>query len=107
MHRISAFQALDQRLRLDNITRRLLDGGTLRRCIDEGSMTDLTSKPTMFDHASTRSADCDDDIRVGGQRGLAREALFFALALDGITSAAGIFAPLHRRTQGVDGWVLP
>ena len=33
------------------------------------------------------------------------EALFFELALEDLTQAADIFAPIHERTAGVDGWV--
>ncbi len=42
---------LGQSLWLDNITRDLLTSGTLRRYIDELSVTGLTSNPTIFDHA--------------------------------------------------------
>ena len=43
-----------QSLWLDNITPRLLTSGTLRRYIDEFSITGLTSNPTIFDHAIRR-----------------------------------------------------
>ena len=42
---------LGQSLWLDNITRDLLNSGTLQRYIDELSVTGLTSNPTIFDHA--------------------------------------------------------
>ena len=40
-----------QSMWLDNITRGLLNNGTLKRYIDELSITGLTSNPTIFDHA--------------------------------------------------------
>ena len=43
-----------QSLWLDNITRDLLDTGTLARYVDELSVTGLTSNPTIFDHAIKR-----------------------------------------------------
>ena len=46
---------MGQSLWLDNITRDLLDNGTLKRYIDELSITGLTSNPTIFDHAVTHS----------------------------------------------------
>jgi transaldolase len=98
-------QALGQSLWLDNITRKLLDDGTLQRYIDELSVTGLTSNPTIFDHAIKNSADYDADIRAKLKASKSGEALFFELALDDITRAADIFLPTHERTHGVDGWV--
>ena len=46
---------LGQSLWLDNITRDLLDSGTLKRYIDELSVTGLTSNPTIFEHAVAKS----------------------------------------------------
>ena len=54
---------LGQSLWLDNITRELLTSGTLKRYIDELSITGLTSNPTIFDHAITHSSAYDDEIR--------------------------------------------
>lgn len=94
-----------QSLWLDNITRGLLTSGTLKRYIDEFSVTGLTSNPTIFDLAIKGSADYDASIRAKMARGLSGEALFFELALEDLTQAADLFRPIHDRTCGVDGWV--
>jgi transaldolase len=94
-----------QSLWLDNITRGLLDGGTLKRYIDELSVTGLTSNPTIFDHAISKSHDYDRAIREKMQRGKAGEDLFFELAIEDLGRAADLFRPVHERTDGVDGWV--
>ena len=47
---------LGQSLWLDNITRTMLDDGTLERYIAELSITGLTSNPTIFDKAIGGSA---------------------------------------------------
>ncbi|MGH8803051.1 MAG: transaldolase [Casimicrobiaceae bacterium] len=96
---------LGQSLWLDNITRGLLDSGTLKRYIDELSVTGLTSNPTIFDHAIKNSAAYDDAIRSAARKGRSGEALFFDLALDDITRAADLFRPAFERTCGVDGFV--
>jgi transaldolase len=96
---------LGQSLWLDNITRRLLTSGTLRRYRDELSITGLTSNPTIFDQAIKGSADYDDAIRQKMREGKSGEALFFELALDDLSQAADLFRPIHQRTDGVDGWV--
>ncbi len=96
---------LGQSIWLDNITRDLLNGGTLDRYIAELSVTGLTSNPTIFDHAIKNSAAYDAAIRAGLKNGKSGEALFFDLALEDITRAAALFRPVHDRTDGVDGWV--
>jgi len=94
-----------QSLWLDNITRELLASGTLKRYIEELSITGLTSNPTIFDHAMKHGSAYDEDIRKLAQKGLADEKLFFELALEDLTRAADLFGPVHERTAGVDGWV--
>jgi transaldolase len=94
-----------QSLWLDNITRNLLRTGTLRRYIDELSVTGLTSNPTIFDQAIKNSSDYDDAIRSKLAQGKSGEKLFFELALEDLAQAADLFRPVHERTCGVDGWV--
>ena len=96
---------LGQSLWLDNITRSLLSSGTLKRYIDELSVTGLTSNPTIFDHAIKGGADYDAAIRKKAAEGKSGEDLFFDLALEDLTQAADLFRPIHDRTCGVDGWV--
>ena len=95
---------LGQSLWLDNITRDLIESGTLRRYIEELSVTGLTSNPTIFDHAIKNSAAYDPEIREGLRKGSAAEQVFFNLALEDITRAADLFQPIHERTNGTDGW---
>ncbi|HMF24674.1 MAG TPA: transaldolase [Pseudolabrys sp.] len=96
---------LGQSLWLDNITRDLLDNGTLRKYLTELSVTGLTSNPTIFDHAITHSASYDPEIRRLVGAGHSGESLFFELAVEDLTRAADLFAPIHERTATVDGWV--
>jgi len=94
-----------QSLWLDNITRDLLDSGTLKRYIDELSITGLTSNPTIFDHAIKNSPTYDSAITTKLKKGTSAEALFFELALEDLTRAADLFPPIHEKTNGLDGWV--
>ena len=105
MKATQAVHDLGQSLWLDNITRNLLNTGTLRRYIDNLSVTGLTSNPTIFDHAIKNSSDYDAAIRGKLKDGKSAEDLFFELALDDLTRAADLFRPIHERTGGVDGWV--
>jgi transaldolase len=94
-----------QSLWLDNITRDLLDNGTLKRYIDEWSITGLTSNPTIFDQAIKNSTAYDAAIAEKLRSGKSGEALFFELALEDLTRAADLFRPIHEKTNGVDGYV--
>jgi transaldolase len=96
---------LGQSIWLDNITRDLLNSGTLRRYIEGLWVTGLTSNPTIFDHAIKNSTAYDAAIREKLSKGTSGEALFFELALEDITRAADLFRPIYDQTDGMDGWV--
>src|SRR5262245_25402860 len=95
---------LGQSLWLDNITRDLLNSGTLKRYIEDLSMTGLTSNPTIFDHAIKNSTAYDAPISKKLTEGKSGEDLFFELALEDLTRAADLFRRIYDRTNGVDGW---
>lgn len=96
---------LGQSLWLDNITRGLLQSGTLERYIREYAVTGLTSNPSIFNAAIKGSADYDAGIQAKTQAGLSGDELFFELALEDLTRAADLFKPVFDATGGVDGFV--
>src|SRR5579862_5320286 len=96
---------LGQSLWLDNITRQMLDNGTLKRYVDECSITGLTSNPTIFDHAMRKGDAYDEDMGRLMSSGKTTEDAFFEMAIDDLRRAADLFAPVHQRTATVDGWV--
>ncbi|HWJ37098.1 MAG TPA: transaldolase [Steroidobacteraceae bacterium] len=100
-----ALHDLGQSLWLDNITREILDNGTLRRYVDELSVTGLTSNPTIFDEAIGNGSAYDEGIRKKARAGLLGETLFLELALEDLRRAADVFRPVYDRTDGTDGWV--
>jgi transaldolase len=96
---------LGQSLWIDNITRSMLDDGTLERYVDELSVTGLTSNPTIFDKAIGAGDAYDEQIAELQAQGLSGEELFFELALTDLRRAAKVFEPVNDRTDDVDGWV--
>jgi transaldolase len=96
---------IGQSIWLDNITRALLTQGTLKRYTAELSVTGLTSNPTIFDNAISKSTDYDTAIRQKLAEGRSGEELFFDLALEDITAAADLFRSINVATNGIDGWV--
>jgi transaldolase len=102
---LQALRTLGQSLWLDNITRAMLDDGSLARHVDEWGLTGLTSNPTIFDEALSKGDAYDAGIREKAATDLHGEALFLELALEDLRRAADLFRPAHEATDGVDGWV--
>ena len=96
---------LGQSLWLDNITRGILDDGTLKGYIDDLSVTGLTSNPTIFDKAITEGEDYNEQVAELREKGLEGEDIFFEVAITDLRRAADLFKPIHDETDGVDGYV--
>ncbi|MDE2154747.1 MAG: transaldolase [Xanthomonadaceae bacterium] len=96
---------LGQSLWLDNITRSMLDDGTLARYIAEDSITGLTSNPSIFDAAIGGGDAYDAAIHAKTLAGLAGEELFIELALEDLRRAADLFRPVFDASGHADGWV--
>jgi transaldolase len=105
MNATQALYGQGQSIWLDNITRDLLDNGTLKKYIDDWSVTGLTSNPTIFDHAIKNSSAYDAAIAEKLSQGKSGEDLFFGLAIEDLTRAADLFRPIHEKTNGLDGFV--
>ncbi len=90
---------------LDNITRKMLDDGTIKRYINELSITGLTSNPTIFDNAIANSNDYDSAIKASSNIHSSDEDLFFNLAVADIQRAADLFLPVYQKSNGLDGFV--
>ena len=96
---------LGQSLWVDNISREMLVTGLLARYIADWSVTGLTSNPTIFEHAIGHGSFYDEAIARLAWHGESTEELFFALALEDLTTAADLFRPVFDATDGLDGWV--
>ena len=104
---------LGQSLWLDNITRPMLREGVLEGYIRDLSVTGLTSNPSIFEKAISSGEAYDEQIAELAPSAAAgegvgandQERIFFELALADLRDAADLFADVHRRTAGVDGFV--
>jgi transaldolase len=93
-----------QSLWLDYITRNAVTDGTIEGYVRDLSLTGLTSNPTIFDQALSEGDAYDEQTSELLDAGKTGEDLFFELALRDLRAACDLFADVHRRTSGVDGW---
>jgi transaldolase len=105
MNSLRQLRDLGQSLWLDQITRDLLDDGTLARYISDHGITGLTSNPSIFDAAIGAGKAYDADIARLARLGKAGEEIFLDLELADLRRAADLFRPTYDATQGTDGWV--
>ena len=87
---------LGQSLWLDNITRDLLDSGTLKHYINDLSVTGLTSNPTIFDHAIKNSSAYDAAISKKSTQGASTEEIILRTGAGG-SHAGGRSLSTHLR----------
>lgn len=104
-HPLLQMQSLGQSPWHDNIRRGLLDSGELKKMVEDGDITGLTSNPTIFEQAIANSTDYDSALRELALAGLNAESIFDNLAIEDIRNAADVFMPVYERTNGGDGYV--
>src|SRR5215210_857896 len=105
MNPLLALRQCGQSVWLDNISRRLITSGTLQRMIDEDGLAGITSNPTIFDNAIAGSGDYDAGLRraLESGRNADNRALVERLVVEDIQSAADVFHPVYRDSDGLNG----
>jgi len=96
---------LGQSIWYDNIQRGLLEDGTLAGMVARGEIRGVTSNPTIFMNAITKTANYDADLLPLLAAGHNPTDAFWQLAIDDIRAAADLFRPLYETTHGGDGYV--
>lgn len=96
-----------QSIWLDYIRRDLLVSGELQRLVEEDGLRGLTSNPTIFENAISRSSEYDESIRAitAGERDISVSALYERLAIEDIQMAADFLKPVYESSEGTDGFV--
>jgi transaldolase len=89
----------------DNIQRSLLQNGALAGMIARGEIRGVTSNPSIFMNAVTKSNDYDASLLPLSRAGLSSEQIFFTLAIEDIQAAADLFLPLYQESNRGDGYV--
>ena len=89
----------------DNIERKLITSGELKRLIDEDGLSGVTSNPAIFEKAIAGSELYTDQLRDTAEKGKSAQEIYEALAIQDIQMAADVLASVYERTGGTDGFV--
>ena len=103
--RTCQLKAAGQSLWLDNIQRRELHDGTLKQMIETDGICGITSNPSIFMNAVSKSSDYDEQIRRLAGQGAAPEAIYHAVTVQDIRDAGTLLLPVYEQTAHVDGFV--
>ena len=96
---------LGQSIWHDNIERKLITTGALKRLIDEDGLSGVTSNPAIFEKAIVGSDLYADQLREVAEDGQGPLEIYEALAIKDIQMAADVLAKVYERTGGKDGFV--
>jgi transaldolase len=97
--------AAGQSVWYDNIQRNLLRNGELTGMIQRGEIRGVTSNPTIFMNAVTKSTDYDTSLLPLAKSAYTAEEIFFHLAIEDIQEATDLFLPIYEESNGGDGYV--
>src|SRR3989338_3757968 len=89
-----------QSIWLDNVERRMIKEGAFDKLIREDGLAGVTSNPTIFDKAISKSKDYDEDLYRMAEEGLNAEAIYWNLVVKDIQDTCDIFESVYRETGG-------
>jgi len=89
----------------DSLSRRALHDGTIARMRDEDGMRGITSNPSIFQAAISKSNDYDREVAKLSSSDLDPESIFWELAVRDIRDACDLLAPVFEESDGSDGFV--
>jgi transaldolase len=102
--RLKKLQEIGQSVWVDSISRDDIEGGELRRMIEDGVLG-VTSNPTIFQKAIATSELYDDQLRELLEKTDDPREIFRQIAVTDIRDACDVFMPVYERTQRKDGYV--
>jgi transaldolase len=103
--RLARLTALGTSIWLDQIERKLVEGGELARLVEEDSLRGMTSNPAIFEKAILGSDEYDDQIAKLAGEGLDKRGIYQGIAIQDVSSAADVLRGVYDDTDGYDGYV--
>jgi transaldolase / glucose-6-phosphate isomerase len=96
---------LGQSIWYDNLERRILDNGELAEMVNSGEIRGLTSNPSIFNQAISKSTDYDSALIPMAWAGYTDRVILEQLMVEDIVRVADLLKPLFDQTHGGDGFV--
>lgn len=90
---------------IDNLTRKMIKTGELERRVKEEGLRGVTSNPSIFNNAISKSTDYDDQIGRLVQEGKSIHEIYEALVVKDVQDACDILRPVYEQSGGMDGFV--
>ncbi len=103
--RLARLTALGTSIWLDQIERKLVEGGELARLIEEDSLRGMTSNPAIFEKAILGSEEYDEQISTLAGEGADSRTIYQAIAIQDVQAAADVLRGVYDESDGVDGYV--
>jgi transaldolase len=103
--RLARLTALGTSIWLDQIERKLVEGGELARLVAEESLRGMTSNPAIFEKAILGSEEYDDQISKLAHEGADSRSIYQAIAIQDVQGAADVLRSVYDETDGYDGYV--
>ncbi|HEU0213263.1 MAG TPA: transaldolase [Jiangellaceae bacterium] len=103
--RLGRLSALGVAIWLDDISRERLTTGNLQALVDDRHVVGVTTNPSIFQAAITKSSAYDDQLSLHSERGSDADTAVRDLTTDDVRAAADLLAPVVERTDGLDGRV--
>src|SRR3954452_10368651 len=103
--RLAALTAAGTSVWLDLLRRSLVEGGELRRMIEEDSLRGETSNPAIFEKAILGSQDYDEQIERLARDGLNTRAVYQEIVIQDVQEACDVLRSVYDELGGADGFV--
>ncbi len=88
----------------DNIDRRLIENGELKKLFEAG-IVGVTSNPTIFEKAINGSSVYDQKIVALKKTGATIDLIYDELTADDVRDACDMLSGVYEQTKGLDGYV--
>jgi len=90
---------------LDDLSRERLQTGNLADLVERSSVVGVTTNPSIFAAALAEGERYDEQVAELARNGAGVDTAVFELTTSDVRDACDVLAPVHERTDGVDGRV--
>ncbi len=105
MNPLQKLNKFGQSVWYDNIQRKLIRSGELGEMITKGEIRGITSNPSIFNAAISKTSDYDPVLQPLAWAGWSSDAIFWQLAVDDIKAVTDLFKDIYLESGKVDGYV--